>query len=85
MTTSPLSTPSPDALALIFEGDPLERTEAEVLLAIQELHRRRNAFTSDEAAKSLKPKATRTKAEKQEPQEAAKLDKPPTEISLDDI
>lgn len=83
--SSPLTSTSADSLVLIFDTDPLDRTDAEILTAIHELRRRRNAFTADEAAKALKPKSTRTKAEPSNPSSAAALDKPASEINLDDL
>lgn len=82
---SPLSIPSPDALTALFEADPLTLTDSDISSLIIELRRRRNAFLADEAAKSLAPKKTRAKAETQSAPSAAAMDKPISEISLDDL
>lgn len=82
---SPLLSTDPDSLTRLFEADPLTLSDADILTAITELRRRRSAFASEEAAKSLKPKATRTKASPQPASTAAALDKPVGEIGLDDL
>lgn len=82
---SPLLAVDPDALSILFEADPLTLSDAQLTALVTELRRRRNEFTAQEAAKALKPKATRTKAQPQSPAAAAALDKPVTELSLDDL
>lgn len=91
-TPSPLATPSPDSLASIFDADPRPQTAEELAAfdravreGIVELQRRRNVFAAEEAAKSLAPKKTRSKAEAQPAAKAAALDKPTTEVTLDDL
>lgn len=85
MSESPLLSTDPDSLTRLFEADPMSLSDADILTAITELRRRRNAFASEEASKSLKPKATRTKAESVSAPKAAALDKPVGEISLADL
>lgn len=82
---SPLSTTDPDSLTILFDSDPLELSEKQIMSGILELRRRRNAHLSEEAAKALAPKRTRAKADPQSAASAAKLDKPITEVSLDDL
>jgi hypothetical protein len=82
---SPLEGVSPDALTVLFESDPLTLTDAQLLSLISELRRRRNEFTAAEAVKALKPKTTRTRATPQSPAASAAIDKPLTELSLDDL
>lgn len=85
MTESPLLTTSPDALSALFSSDPTTLTDAQLDTLIHELRRRRNAFMSEEAAKATAPKSKRTKAELLTPSTAAELDKPTSELSLDDL
>lgn len=82
---SPLSVASPDALTAMFEADPTSLSDAQLMVLVTELRRRRNVFTSEEAAKALKPKTTRAKAEPQSAAASAALDIPPSELSLDDL
>ncbi len=82
---SPLLTASPDSITALFEADPLTLSGADLMRLILELRRRRNAFASEEAAKALKPKATRTKASPEAVTRAPILDKPITELGLDDL
>lgn len=82
---SPLLAVDPDALSILFESDPLTLSDAQLTALVTELRRRRNEFAAQEAAKALKPKATRTRAQPQSPASAAALDKPVTELSLDDL
>lgn len=85
MSESPLLSTNPDALSALFEADPLVLTDAQIMSAITELRRRRNAFASEEAAKSLAPKKTRAKpAPNADPLAAAARDIPVTEVDLDD-
>ncbi len=86
MTDSPLLQADADSLTVLFESDPLTLTDAQTLTAITELRRRRNVFASEEAAKALAPKKTRTKAQPAaNASQAAQLDKPIGEVSLDDL
>lgn len=85
MPDSPLLAVNADAISELFEADPLTLTDAQLMSLILELRRRRNEFASSEAAKSLAPKKSRTRAEPQSAVEAAALDKPITEVGLDDI
>ena len=85
MSESPLASVSADALTAMFEADPTTLTDAQLMTLVVELRRRRNAFTAEEAAKSLKPKATRAKAGPVDAASAASLDIPPSELSLDDL
>ncbi len=85
MIDSPLLSTDPDALTRLFESDPLELIDAGVLSAIRELRRRRDAFASEEAAKSLAPKKTRAKPAVDGTATSAVLrDIPVTEVNLDD-
>lgn len=85
MTESPLLTADPEALTAIFSADPLTLSDAQLQSAVLELRRRRNAFMAEEAAKALKPKATKVKPQPQSSTSAALNDKPPSELSLDDL
>lgn len=85
MSESPLSSTDPDALTLVFSSDPLELSDAQLLQAIQELRRRRSLFASEEAAKALKPKSARVRAEPSTAESAINADKPLSEVSLDDL
>lgn len=82
---SPLTTADPDSISALFTDDPLTLSDAQLMALIVELRRRRSEFTALEAQKALKPKATRTRAAPQSPATSASLDKPPSEISLDDL
>ncbi len=82
---SPLSTVTPDALTALFTADPLTLSDADLMGLVQELRRRRNEFTASEAAKSLKPKAAKTKPDPASAPTAAAMDKPTKEFGLDDL
>jgi hypothetical protein len=82
---SPLLATSADALSLMFEGDPLDLTDAKLMQMVTEIRRRRSDFASREAATAAAGKAKRTKAEPQSAPAAAALDKPVSEIDLDDL
>lgn len=83
--TAPLSGVDPDAITRAFEVDPLTLSNADGEAVYLELRRRRNAFLSQEAAKAAQGRAKRTKAEPQTSTQAAKLDKPESEISINDL
>ncbi len=85
MTDSPLHEASPDSVTLLFEADPLDLTDSQVLKAIHELRRRRSEYASAEAAKSLAPKKTRAKATVLDASAAASSDIPTAEVNLDDL
>lgn len=85
MNESPLTSASPDSLSVLFESDPTTLTDDQLMSLINELRRRRNVFTAEEAAKATAPKSKRTKAEPSTPSTAAELDKPTSELSLDDL
>lgn len=85
MTDSPLLATDADALTRLFEADPTTITDAELTTLIVELRRRRNAFLSEEAAKSLAPKKARTKSDPIPASVAAALDKPVSELDLEDL
>lgn len=74
-----------DSIALLFEADPTSLSDADLLTLIHELRRRRNVFLSEEAAASLKAKKTRATPEPSTPARAAALDKPASEIDLEDL
>lgn len=84
---TPLSGPNPDSLTILFAPttDPLTLTDAQISLAILELRRRRNVVASEEAAKALAPKKTRTKAPVLTSEALAKTSVPASELSLDDL
>jgi len=84
-TPSPLNIVDPDALTRLFEADPTSVSDAELVVLVTELRRRRNAFLAEEAAKSLAPKAKRTPPGVVPSSVAAVLDKPVSEIDLNDI
>lgn len=80
----PLSDTDPDSITRLFEADPLDLTDAQLEQLINELRRRRVAFLAKEAAD--KPaRARRVSSEALPVAEAAKLDKPPEEMSLEDL
>lgn len=81
---SPLLIADPDSLTALFSSDPLEHTDAQRAALITELRRRRSVFASEEAAKALAGKTKRAK-QGTDPADAAKLDKPAGELSLDDL
>lgn len=83
--TSPLTEAEPDSVTLLFESDPLNLSDAEVMRAIHELRRRRSEFASQEAAKSLAPKKPRAKAPTLDAVNAAGADVPTAEVNLDDL
>lgn len=86
LATSPLSTvPSTDPIAAIFDADPAILTPTDHQRLLTELRRRRSEFASAEAAKAATPKAKRPKSAPVTPAQAAALDKPPGEVSLDDL
>lgn len=82
---SPLTTASPDSLDLYFSDDPLTLSDSQLSTLVLELRRRRSAFAADEAAKAAAGKSKRPKATAQSAPEAAALDKPVGELSLDDL
>lgn len=82
MTTLPLPD---DAIALMFESDPAALDDSTFTALIHEFRRRRNVFLSDEAAASLKAKKSRVAVQPSTPSLAAKLDKPASEVELDDL
>lgn len=82
---SPLAEASPDSLSVIFSTDPLVLTDSQLHTAIIELRRRRNAFLSEEAAKQAKGKVARVKPLPQTSAASSNSDKPPAELSLDDL
>ncbi len=85
MSNTPLTTTTLDSIAELFQGNPLDKSEADINRLVIELRRRRNEFLSQEAAAAAKPKSTRAKVGKTTSEDAAKLDKPLGEISLDDL
>lgn len=82
---SPLTTASADSLDLYFSADPLSLDDKQLSTLVLELRRRRNAFASDESAKAAAGKSKRPKATIQSAPEAAAMDKPVGELSLDDL
>lgn len=84
-TISPLTTASADSLDLYFSADPLTLDDKQFHTLVLELRRRRSVFASEEAAKAAAGKSKRPKATAQSAPEAAALDKPVGEFSLDDL
>lgn len=82
---SPLLTPTPDSLSLLFSVDPLTLSTSDRMSLIRELRRRRNEFTASEAAEKSKGKRARTKPDPMTSSEIAALAKPTTEIDLGDL
>jgi hypothetical protein len=82
-TSSPLASTDPDSIVLLFETDPSTLSDADLQTLVAELRRRRNAFVQEEAVKSstARPRALKTS----DPVIAEKLDKPVSELSLDDL
>jgi len=85
VTDTPLTSTDPASLDLLFSSDPTTLSDREIERLVLELRRRRSEFLSSEATKALAPKKTRAKAEPQSAASAAALDKPLSEISLDDL
>lgn len=84
--TGPLSTVNEEAIAAAFEADPMTLDDATLDLIVTELRRRRNAFLAAEAAKQIKKKdKERITPEPLTAAQQAVVDKPPSEITLDDI
>lgn len=79
MTTIPLPD---DAIAAIFDADPMPLPDSEFNILITEFRRRRNVFASEEAAASLKAKKAKPTLVASNP---VMLDKPASEVSLDDL
>lgn len=82
---SPLDEANEDSVTLLFNNDPLDLTDDQLLRAIHELRRRRSEFASAEAAKSLAPKKPRAKAPTLDAVNAAGADVPTAEVNLDDL
>ena len=85
MTESPLSAPSPDSLSDLFLSDPTTLSDGKLTSLILELRRRRSEFQSAEAAKALAPKRVTKVKGKVDAAVSADLDKPATEIDLEDL
>lgn len=75
----------PDAIALLFEADPLPLSDADLMTLATELRRRRSIFASEEAVKALKPKKERVERLPTTASSAAEADKPVSEVSLEDL
>lgn len=84
-TQSPLLTSSPSSIDDLFTADPITLTASDRLRLINELRRRRSLHLSDEAAKAAKGKKAVTKSEPKPAAISAALDKPASELSLDDL
>lgn len=82
---SPLLTTSPDALTLLFDADPTTLTDADLDALILELRRRRSVFASDEAAKAAAGRKARVKPTAASVAAPQTLDRPVTELSLEDL
>lgn len=72
-----------DAIAALFDADPATLDDASFEALISEFRRRRNVFASEEAANSLKAKKTRVVIDPTT--KPTVLDKPTSEISLEDL
>ena len=85
--TGPLaSVGNEDDIAAAFRADPFsELSDDKIDAAVIELRRRRNAFLSTEAAKSLNKKDKKPKPEPVSSEAAAKMDKPAAETSIEDL
>ena len=82
---SPLASADADALTAMFTADPRDLTDAQLDQMIGELRRRRDAFLSAEAATAAKGKRARAERPAPTTAEAATLDKPAAETTLDDL
>ena len=82
LTITPLASVSIEDIFLL---DPatLDRSDTERLVA--ELRRRRSEFASAEAAKQAQGKKAKVKSEAKPAAESAKLDKPTSQLTLDDL
>ena len=75
-----------DPIAAMFDADPQSLTDAQFQALIHEVRRRRSVFASEEAAKALAPKRARSRPEPSDaPPSPSTLDKPITEVNLDDL
>ena len=77
--------PIEDTIALLFDTDPSNLPDGDILTLVRELRRRRSVFRAEEAAKLLAPKKERAVKVARTPSDAAKMDKPLSEIDLDDL
>lgn len=80
---TPLAAADPDSLTAYFAGDMVDKPEADIVALVSEVRRRRSVWASEEAVKAMNEKKKRPKAT--DPATAALLDKPTSELSLDDI
>lgn len=85
LALSPLSTVDPAALDTLFLSDPMTLSDADILRTVTELRRRRSVFASEEAAKSLAAKKPKSRAAPTTDANAATVDKPASEITMDDL
>lgn len=85
MKSWPLLNTDAASLDRVFGTDPMTHPPKDHCALVLELRRRRSEFLSSEAAKVLAPKKPRAKADPLTSAEAARLDKPVSEIGLDDI
>lgn len=82
---SPLAQADPNSLDLIFGPDPTTLSQADYLRLVHELRRRRTEFKAQEALAANKVPKARSKAQPVDQATAAVMDKPTTEITLDDL
>lgn len=82
---SPLASVPEDTLGLIFSSDPRELTSADYSTLVLELRRRRSVHLAEEAAKAAKGKKAKEPKPIISAPEAAKLNKPTAELTLDDL
>lgn len=69
----------------IFSANPRTLTDSDHLALVVELRARRSEFQSQEAAKAAAGKKARVKPDTVSAPEAAKLDKPTSQLTLDDF
>lgn len=82
---SPLASTNPDAIGQLFSTDPTTLSDPDLDTLILEVRRRRNEFNSTEAAKLAKGKSAKEPKPPIDAATAAAMDKPPGELSLDDL
>ena len=82
---SPLASVPEDTLGLIFSSDPRDLADTDYLTLVTELQRRRSIHLAEEAAKAAKGKKAKVEKAVISAPEAAKLNKPTAELTLDDL
>lgn len=82
---TPLAAVDPDSIKYIFDANPNTLSDADFKTLLVELRRRRSEFASSEAAKAAKGKSARALKPTLSAADAAKLDVPAGELTLDDL